>query len=86
MVIVQFQIKVMLNPEVAFARNTSNGTVLSNENANMLATVSFIRENCFALKFYAFEKSASRFAVVNRIPTPPVKTTFKSYIFSLIRT
>ena len=37
---------------------------------------SFIRENCFALKFYAFEKSDSRFVVVNRIPTPPVNMDF----------
>ena len=55
----------MLNPEIAFVRNTSNGTVLSDENANVFATVSFICENCFALEFYAFEKSNRRLAVVN---------------------
>ena len=55
----------MLNPEIAFVRNTSRGTVLSDENANVFATLSFICENCFALECYAFEKSDSRFAVVN---------------------
>ena len=39
--------------------------MLSDEKANLLATVSFIRENCFTLEFYALEKSNSRFAVVN---------------------
>ena len=48
------------SPEIAFVRNTSRGTVLSDETANGLATVCFIRQNCFALELYAFEKSNSR--------------------------
>ena len=55
----------MLNPEIGFIGDTSKSTVLGNKNANVLATVSFIRENCFALEFYAFEKSNRRLAVVN---------------------
>ena len=55
----------MLNPEIGFVWNTSNCSMLSEENAKLLATVRFICQNCFTLDFYAFEKSTDRFGVVN---------------------
>ena len=55
----------MLNPEIGFVRNTIKGSVLSDEQANLLATVCFICKNCFTLEFYAFEKSTDLFGVVN---------------------
>ena len=64
-VFVQFGIKVMLNPEIGFIGDTSNSPVLLKVTTNLLVTVSIIRENCFTLEFYAFEKSDSRFRVVN---------------------
>jgi len=36
-VLVQFRIKVMLNSEIGFVGNTSNGYVLNEENANLPA-------------------------------------------------
>ena len=55
----------MLNPEIGFVRNTSNGFMLGDEKVNLLVTVCFICKNFFALEFYAFEKSTDRFGVVN---------------------
>ena len=39
--------------------------MLSDENANLLATVRFICKNFFTREFYAFEKSSDCFGVVN---------------------
>ena len=58
---VQLRIKVMLNPEIGFVGDTSKGSVLGDEKANLLATVCFIRQNCFTFEFYAIKKSKSRF-------------------------
>ena len=58
---VQFAIKGMLNPEIGFIGDTSKGSMLSEENANMLVTVCFIRENFFTLECNAFKKLDSRF-------------------------
>ena len=58
---VLLRIKVMLNFEIGFIGDTSKGSMLSEENANLLATVCFIRENCFTFEFYAIKKSKSRF-------------------------
>ena len=57
--------------------------MLSDEKANLLATVSFIRENCFTLEFYALEKSNSRFTVVN---LPAGQYHIQKCILSLMRT
>ena len=62
---VQLRIKVMLNPVIGFIGDTSNGTMLSEENANLLATVRFICKNFFTREFYAFDKSTDRFGVMN---------------------
>ena len=62
---IQLRIKVMLNLEIGFVRNTSNGFILGDEKVNLLVTVCFICKNFFALEFYAFDKSNSRLAVVN---------------------
>ena len=51
--------------KIGFIGDTSNATLLGEENANLLATVSFIRKNCFTLEFYAIEQSTDRFGVVN---------------------
>ena len=48
---VQFRIKVMLNFEIGFVGNASNGSVLGTERANVLATVRFIRKNFFTAEF-----------------------------------
>ena len=48
---VQLRIKVMLNSKIGFIGDTSNGTMLSEENANILATVGFISKNCFTANF-----------------------------------
>ena len=55
----------MLNPEIGLIGYTSNGSMLSEENANLLATLCFIRKYFFTLDFYAFEKRDSWFGVVN---------------------
>lgn len=54
----------MLNPGIYLIGNASRGSVLSEENANSLTIVCFIRENCFTREFYAFEKSNNRFGVM----------------------
>ena len=51
--------------KIGFIGDTSNATLLGEENANLLATVRFIRKNCFTLEFYAIEQSTDRFGVVN---------------------
>jgi len=58
---VLLRIKVMLNFEIGFIGDTSKGSMLSDEKANLLATLCFIRENCFTFEFYAIKKSKSRF-------------------------
>ena len=55
----------MFNPEIGFIGDTSNGSMLSEEKANLLATVCFIRKYFFALELYAFEKRDSWFGVMN---------------------
>ena len=55
---VLLRIKVMLNPEIGFIGDTSKGSMLDDENANLLATVCFIRENFFTLECNAFKKLA----------------------------
>ena len=55
---VLLRIKVMLNPEIGFIGDTSKGSMLSEENANLLATVCFIRKNFFTLECNAFKKLA----------------------------
>ena len=59
--LIQLRIKVMLNFEIGFIGDTSKGSMLSDEKANLLATLCFIRENCFTFEFYAIKKSKSRF-------------------------
>ena len=44
---VLLRIKGMLNFEIGFIGDTSKGSMLSDEKANLLATVCFIRQNCF---------------------------------------
>ena len=52
---VQVRIKIMLNPEIGFVGDTSNGSVLSEENANLLATYAlsasiFLPLSCMPLR------------------------------------
>ncbi len=47
----------MLNLEIGFIGYTSNGSILIYENANLRATIRFIRENCFTIEFYAIERT-----------------------------
>ena len=58
---VLFTIKGMLNPEIGFIGDTSKSSMLGDEKANLLATLYFIRENCFTLECNAFKKLDSRF-------------------------
>ena len=46
---VQLRIKVVLNPAIGFIGDTSKGSMLSDENANLLATVCSIRKNFFTV-------------------------------------